>query len=122
MTARIPIAIGSIALLIATTATAEARDRYDQDRAYGSIAAERERQRTLVEQGRNDGSLTWYEKYTIGREQARIDALERDALADGRLSRDEYRSIRQAQDDAARSIHAERHDGQVRGWWWRLWR
>lgn len=114
----------ALTLLIGSTvfASAHGRDRYDQDRAYGVVQAERERQRMLVEQGRNDGSLTWYEKYSISREQARIDQLEREALADGRLSKDEFRDLRQAQGDVARSIHAERHDGQVRGWWWRLWR
>lgn len=108
--------------LIGSAVAADAHDRFSQDKAYGQIQAERDRQKAMIEQGRSDGSLTWYEKYSLNREQTRVDQLERDALADGRLTRDEYRFIRQAQDDAARSIHAERHDGQVRGWWWRLWR
>ena len=118
------IVCAAVAVISGSTMTASAhgRDRYDQDRAYGAIQAEREHQRRLIEQGRNDGSLTWYEKYSIGREQARIDQLEREALADGRLEKDEFHSIRRAQDDTARSIQIERRDGQVRGWWWRLWR
>ena len=116
------IAIASFAFLAASAITASAHDRYNQDRAYGDIQAERERQRAAVEDGRGDGSLTWYEKLSINREQARIAELERAALADGRLGKDEYFRIRQAQDDAARHITAERRDEQVRGWWWRMWR
>ena len=128
MTTNSRFAVAMIALAATAAATqADAGDRYtgdrhNQDRAYGTIQVERERQRALVEQGRNDGSITWTEKYSLSREQARIEQLERDALADGRLSRDEYRNLRQAQDDAARHILTERHDNQVRGWWWRLWR
>jgi hypothetical protein len=116
------VAIAVIATVPIVSASAHTRDRYDQGRAYGEIQAERERQRSHVEQGRNDGSITWTEKYSLSREQARIEQLEREALADGRLDRDEYRTLRQAQDDAARHIHTERHDNQVRGFWWRLWR
>ncbi len=123
MTTRSRFVVAMIALAATAAATrADAGDRYNQDRAYGALQAERERQRALVELGRHDGSITWTEKYSLAREQARIEQLERDALADGRLSRDEFRNLRQAQDDAARHIHTERHDNQVRGWWWRLWR
>ena len=122
MTRTSKIAIASLATLIATAATASAHDRYDQGRAYGDIQAEHARQQAAIEQGRADGSLTWYEKFAINREQARVEQLEQDALADGRLSKDEYIRIRQAQDDAARHIASERHDEQVRGWWWRMWR
>jgi hypothetical protein len=112
----------ALAGLAVFSSLGNAHERFDQDRAYGSIQAERERQRALVEAGRDNGSLTWYEKYSINRERARIDALERAALADGRLNRDEYRAIREAQTEATRNIYAESHDGQVRGWWWRFWR
>ena len=69
-----------VGVIAASAVTGEARDRYDPDRAYGAIQAERERQRSIVEQGRSDGSLTFMEKYSIGREQARINALERERI------------------------------------------
>ena len=121
MTATTRTAMATLAILIASTAAGGAHDRFDQDRAYGIIQAERDRQRALVEDGRSDGSITWLEKYDLSREQARIEELERRALADGRMSRDEYRMIREAQSDAERHIWSERRNEQVRGWWWRLW-
>lgn len=122
MSHKLVLFVGIATLSAATAAHAGARDRYDQDRAWGVIQAERDRQQAIVEQGRADGSITFLEKYAIERGQARIGTLAREALADGRLSREEFLRIREAQADAARHIHAESHDGQVRGWWWRLWR
>jgi hypothetical protein len=40
-------------------------------------------------------------------------------LADGKITRDEYYKVKEAQNDAGRHITAEKHDNQVRGWWWR---
>lgn len=127
--------IAAISALIATSAAAAAESRFGperfgnspdrygiENRAYAEIKAERERQLALIQQGREEGSITWLERYELGREQARIAELERDALADGHLSRDELRTIRRAQSDALRHIEAERHDAEVRGWWWRVWR
>lgn len=108
------------ALVIIATATAASAESYNG--RYVDIQIERDRQQTAINNGRTDGSLTWFERYSLKREQARIEQLEREALADGRLNREEYRQIRQSQGDAAQHIARERHDGDVRGWWWRLWR
>lgn len=69
--------------------------------------------------GRKDGSLTWYEKWVLRKEQRRIYRLEAKAKSDGKLSRTEIRSLSGALDDAGRHIYQQRHDGEVRGWWWR---
>lgn len=113
--------LATIALLAAASAPSSANTSPREDRLWGEIQAERERQNLSISHGRTDGSLTFLERYSLRREQARIDKLEREALADGRLGPDEYRRIRRAQHDAAGHIRAERRDTQVRGWWWRLW-
>ncbi len=114
--------LGAVFLATIASTAAIAGGPTREDRLYGEIQSERDRQRTQIERGRNEGSLTFLERYSLRREQSRIEQIERNALSDGRLDRDDYRRIRQAQDDAARHIQAERHDTQVRGWWWRLWR
>ncbi len=76
-------------------------------------------QKEAIVDGRRDGSITIWEKFRLNREQKRIDKLERNVLADGRISKQEYVELRQARNDAGRSIDVERHNGQVRGWWWR---
>ena len=106
------------ALLIATTAAASAGG-LDHS---AELTDRQQRQVSAIDEGRADGSITWFERFVLRREQARITQLHTEALADGHLSRDEYRLIRQAQDDASRHINRERHDSDVRGWWWRLWR
>ncbi len=108
------ISAAALTILIASTAAASAHSSWPTN-----IARERERQIATIQQGRLDGSLTWYERFMLAREQKRIAKLEHAALADGRLTRHEYLTIRRAQKDAARHIYRQRHDGSVRGWWWR---
>jgi hypothetical protein len=76
-------------------------------------------QEAAINQGRRDGGLTYWEKLKLNAEQKRIDRLEREALADGKITKKEYVDIKNAQSHAARHIESERNDGQVRGWWWR---
>jgi hypothetical protein len=115
-------AILAVATLAGASLSAIANTTPREDRMWGQIQAERERQSAVIERGRADGSQTFLESYRLRRERARTDMLVRDALADGRPDRGEWQRIRQAQDDTARHIAAERRDAQVRGWWWRLWR
>jgi hypothetical protein len=109
------------AILSAVAAGALATAAQAHDNRLSNIAREQDRQASAIQSGRADGSLTWLEKFRLQREQSRIAKLEQSALFDGRLSKTEYKQIRQAQQDAQRHIHRERHDAQVRGWWWRMW-
>ena len=107
----------ALAATLGSTFTAGAHDRRLEE-----IDARQARQVEAIELGRRDGSLTWYERYMLRREQARISQMAREALSDGKLSGHEMHRIREAQDLAGRHIREERHDEQVRGWWWRTWR
>lgn len=98
---------GPAAAKSATEIRREAIERREADQA-ASIAA-----------GRRDGGLTWWEKLRLQREQRRIDKLEAQALEDGKITKREYRDLRAAQNGASHHISSERHDQQVRGWWWR---
>jgi TolA-binding protein len=69
--------------------------------------------------GRRDGSVTIWEKARLNQEQRRIDKLQADVARDGKITRDEYYKVKEAQNDAGRHIASEKHDNQVRGWWWR---
>ena len=69
--------------------------------------------------GRHNGSLTWWEKFRLEREQRRIGKLEADALRDGKITRHEYFAVKRAQTDAAQHISADEHNPYVRGWFWR---
>lgn len=85
----------------------------------GSIDRTQAVHQQKIEAARRAGELTRREYFRLQQEQAHIAALERQAKADGYLSRREFRSIRQAQHEAGRHIHQESHDRQVN--WWRLW-
>jgi hypothetical protein len=103
------------ALAITAPASAKTATQIRQE----AIEAREARQEQAIVSGRKDGSLTYWEKVQLNREQRRIAKLEAQALADGKVSRQEYLSIKAAQNDAGRHITAEKHDAQVRGWWWR---
>jgi CRISPR/Cas system-associated endoribonuclease Cas2 len=83
------------------------------------IDATQAREAREIEQGRFNGNLTRSEYRALLAEQARIRDLERAALADGRISKREYREIHAAQNNAVRHIQAESNDGQVS--FWRRW-
>jgi hypothetical protein len=72
-----------------------------------------------IEAGRRDGSLTWWEKVRLMREERRAERLEAQALSDGRITKSEYFAVKGALQDEARHIDADRHNDAVRGWWWR---
>jgi hypothetical protein len=76
-------------------------------------------QEQAIVDGRRNGSLTWWEKNRLVREQKRIDKLEAEALSDGKITKNEYLTIKGAQNDAGRHITEEKHNEAVRGWWWR---
>ena len=72
-----------------------------------------------IDNGRRNGSLTWWEKFRLEREQRRIALLEADAKRDGKITRREYYFVKRAETDAARHIYADEHNPYVRGWFWR---
>lgn len=110
------IALAAALSLIALTSTANAQyygDRLGQHReAY---------QEQRIEQARRSGQLTGREYRELQAEQARIDALQRHAAADGRVDRHEAERIRRAQNEAGRHIRQEANDNERRGVWGRRW-
>ena len=70
-----------------------------------------------IEQGRQDGSITWREGIKLRREQAAVARLENHYEADGRLTRDEKRSLHQVQNQTQNHISREANDGWQRPWW-----
>jgi Spy/CpxP family protein refolding chaperone len=76
------------------------------------------RQRQQVErifEGLRSGQLTRHEARDLMDEQRRIEHLERQYLADGRLSRDEWLDLERRLDEASRDIREEKHDYDRRG-------
>ena len=69
--------------------------------------------------GRKDGSLTWWERARLAREQRRIAKLDAQVLADGKITKGEYLAVKAAQNDASDHIKTDEHNQFVRGWWWR---
>ncbi len=84
-----------------------------------AIDAREGRQADAIAEGRQNGSLTWWEKNRLVREQRRVQKLEAQALSDGKITKGEYLAIKGTQNDAGRHITEEKHNQAVRGWWWR---
>lgn len=76
-------------------------------------------QAEAIAQGRHDGGLTYWEKLRLQKEQRRISKLEAESLQDGKITKQEYLKVKEAQNDAREHIAEERHNEKVRGWWWR---
>jgi hypothetical protein len=70
-----------------------------------------------IESGRNSGSITWREGLKLRRQQAEIARIEANMKADGRLTRDEKRTLHALQDQAQNDIARESSDGRRRPWW-----
>jgi protein required for attachment to host cells len=86
------------------------------------IDATRAEQRKRIEEGRRNGQITRSEYNRLMAEQDRIATMERRAKADGIATPSERREIRHAQEEAARHIYQESHNGETR-WnrWYRRW-
>jgi uncharacterized membrane protein YebE (DUF533 family) len=93
------------ALALALAAPAMADTLIDQRQAN---------QEQRIEQGIRSGQLTAGEAARLERGQARIERMERRALADGRMDPRERRRIMHAQDVQSRHIYREKHDNQKR--------
>jgi hypothetical protein len=103
------------ALVLAAPASAKTATQIRQEALEKREAA----QEQAIVRGRSDGSLTWWERARLVREQKRIDRLEKSVLADGKITKNEYYAVKNAQNDAGRHITDDKHNEQVRGWWWR---
>jgi hypothetical protein len=71
-------------------------------------------QERRIEEGLRSGQLTRNEAQRLREGQREIRRMERQALADGRISPREAARIEQAQDIEDRRIAQERHDRQAR--------
>jgi hypothetical protein len=83
--------------------------------AHSNTARESEQAR-WIEDGRQDGTITWREGVKLRREQREIERIEAGMKADGRLSRDEHRTLHKLQDRSQDHIVREASDG------WKRWR
>ena len=105
-----------IVLAVAATTTAGSaseasrRERIDAREAI---------QKYRIQQQRDRGELTWYEKQRLDYEQFRIRQMEAYAKRDGYVSRSEARRIDEAQNAAARDIYRQSLDSDVT--WWKRW-
>lgn len=98
----------------ARTAEAEARkEKRDTektpDRAK-EIDRREGRQEKRIEHGIKKGYLTDEEVSKLTSQQDRIKAMEEGIKSDGKITREEFKGINQALNDASRAIWAEKHD------------
>jgi len=75
-----------------------------------NIDARQQQQMEQIMQGLRSGELSRHEGHDLIREQKEIEQMQRHYLADGRISRDEWLQLDRRLDQAARDIHAEKHD------------
>ena len=106
------IALTATAILLASAATAFAHTPTHSD-----IEARHQRQLGEIEQGREDGSITWTEGIKLRAEQKRIKETEEAYEADGRVSKSERSNLTALQNNARRDIVSEQNDGWHRPWW-----
>ncbi len=101
--------IMTLSLIAASAGAAAAHEISKAD-----IDAREQRQLGRIEQGRQDGSITWTEGLKLRAEQKFIERREQQMLADGKLSKAEKRELARLQDEAARHIKDEATDSQRR--------
>lgn len=111
---KVPVLLATALIVVGASTAANAYD-YRQ----GQIDARRAEEAYRIRHGRATGELTLVEKWRLQAEQARIAAMERNALRDGHIDRGEAYRINRALDRASGNIYRETHDRQVA--WWRRW-
>lgn len=67
-----------------------------------------------IERGVESGDLKKKEAARLKKGQARVDATEKKAAADGKITRKERKSLDELQDEQNQRIRAQRQDGQDR--------
>ncbi len=78
----------------------------------GTIKQREARQQKRIGQGVKSGELTAKETARLEREQGKIEADRKKALADGKMTRKEKAKLTREQDRASRHIYKEKHDAQ----------
>jgi hypothetical protein len=106
--------IAATAAVAATTMSASAF-AYDRQ---GRIDIWQDQQEYRIRHARRTGELTAVEKWVLKAEQARIARMERHALRDGYISRNEAARIGAAQDKASYDIYRLGHNGRTAWWRW----
>lgn len=101
-------------LLVAGALAISSSAAFAYDRNSGTGERREARQEQRIRDGIQDGSLTRREAVQLIEEQRRIDRLQAQARADGRVSDREADQIRRAQKEASRHIYQERHDAESR--------
>ena len=104
-------------LLTLTLVTAGAAAAAAHEPSKADIDARELRQLGQIDEGRQNGSITWREGRKLRSEQKFIATREQQMLADGKLSKAEKRELDRLQDEAAESIKQEKTDGQRRFSW-----
>lgn len=99
----------SLAALVATATGALANSKYDPDARAAEQAAR-------IESGRQGGSITYFEGRALRREQQAVAAREEQLRADGRLSKQDRRELKELQNKAADDISQLEGNGRRR-WW-----
>lgn len=82
----------------------------------GKVDDRRDWQAERIEQGRNDGSITWREGLKLRAEQRKISRTEAELKADGYLSKTDRRELNAMQNEAANNISSESNDTWHRAW------
>jgi len=82
-----------------------------------SNEARQAEQVTAIEQGRQEGSITWREGRQLRKDQREIAQVRRAFEADGRLTRQEKHVLTKMQNEAEARIEAEAHDNLHRASW-----
>ena len=75
-----------------------------------------DRQAERIENGRNNGSITWTEGIKLRAEQRKIARTEAALESDGYLSKSDRAKLNKMQNQASKNIRSESNDG-----WHRLW-
>jgi Tfp pilus assembly pilus retraction ATPase PilT len=101
------ITLIAVGLLFATTAVASAH----------SNEARFEEQNDVIEQGRQDGTITWREGLKLRKQQSVIAKRRDQLIADGSLSKKDRRELHALQNVAEDTIVREQNDSWRRLWW-----
>jgi len=78
----------------------------------GEVVNRERRQQERIGQGVQSGELTAKETQRLEKEQVKIEADRKQALADGKLTKRERAELHKEQDRASRHIYRQKHEAQ----------
>ena len=108
-TVSLTLAAAAAALSLGAATPALADNYYEQ-----IIDRRQDRQEDRIDQGIRSGELNRREAARLERGQAHVNRMENRALADGHISRAEFRRIEGAQNNQSHRIYQQKHDRQHR--------